>query len=127
MKTMILAAALLALAAGTCGAVPSGEGSGCRMVWINGEVDRVDWVGSKFSIRLAGYDQIYYYGAYSPDSLPQFPSQLRFFVTRQTEFVGHTDSTTFSSLHQSDDVSVLFCKDDYRDPVAVRVVVNNAY
>lgn len=100
--------------------------NGCRMAWVTGEVNKVDWVGSKFSLRpygpAPGYGDwcgVWTYPSTQPD--------VRFLVTEDTLFVQQTDTLNFTQLEQSDYVSVLFCMDFSAEPRAIQVVINNSY
>ncbi|MGE5307733.1 MAG: hypothetical protein ACM3OC_01455 [Deltaproteobacteria bacterium] len=101
-----------------------GQDKGCRLIWLDGQVNEVDWVGSRFTLQLGSYGGYGAYGYYGTQGIPQ---ELRVIVGKDTIFVKSTDTIGFADLKQSDSVSVLMCRDDFQDPKAIRVVINQGY
>ncbi len=109
-KALMLTAACLSFAI-ICPALPAEENE-CELFWINGSVTETNWVGSRFSVRRD--DQYFDLG---------LPDELLFHVNDRTEFIRGTKQVPFSSLNINDKVSVMFCFNDFAEPVARKVII----
>lgn len=95
------------------------------MAWVSGAVQKVDWVGSRFSLRPQGPPSAY--GGGNVWTYPYSQPDLRFLVADETLFIQQTATLSFIQLEQGDYVSVLFCADYSSELRAIQVVINNVY